>query len=71
VHISPGAVLAGGVRVGIGSHIGIGAMVIPGKKIGQWCTIGAGAVIIEDVPNFATVVGNPGKIVKIVEKDHE
>ena len=71
VHISPGAVLAGGVLVGEGSHVGIGALVIPGKKIGKWSTIGAGAVIIEDVPDFATVVGNPGKIIKVVDKDNE
>lgn len=71
VHISPGAVLAGGVEVGEGSHLGIGALIIPGKKIGKWCTIGAGAVIIEDVPDFATVVGNPGKITRIEDKKHE
>lgn len=33
-------------------------------KIGEWCTIGAGAVIIHDVPDGATVVGNPGRIIK-------
>ena len=69
VHISPGAVLAGGVKVSEGSHIGIGALIIPGKKIGKWCTIGAGAVIIEDIPDFATVVGNPGRIIKIIEEN--
>lgn len=71
VHISPGTVLAGGVEVGEGAHIGIGAMVIPGKKIGKWSTIGAGAVIIEDVPDFATVVGNPGRIIRIADKKNE
>ncbi|WP_324719182.1 acetyltransferase [Salinimicrobium sp. HB62] len=70
-HISPGAVLAGGVKIGEGTHIGIGALVIPGKKIGKWCTIGAGAVIIEDVPDYATVVGNPGKVIKIAENGNE
>jgi sugar O-acyltransferase (sialic acid O-acetyltransferase NeuD family) len=68
VHISPGATLAGGVRVGVGSHIGIGAQVIPGIKIGQWCTIGAGTIVLENVPDGATVVGNPGRIIKIAEK---
>lgn len=62
VHISPNATLAGNVEVGEGTHIGIGACVIQNIKIGQWCTIGAGAVIIKDVPDFATVVGNPGRI---------
>lgn len=65
VHISPNAALAGGVEVGEGTHIGIGAAVIQGVSIGKWCTIGAGAVIIKDVPDGATVVGNPGRIIKM------
>jgi len=64
VHISPNAALAGNVEVGEGSHVGIGACVIQGIKIGRWATIGAGAVIIKDVPDYAVVVGNPGRIIK-------
>src|SRR5690606_32260677 len=64
VHISPTAALAGNVKVGEGTHIGIGACIIQGIKIGKWVTIGAGAVIIKDVPDGATVVGNPGRIIK-------
>ncbi|MDO5104882.1 acetyltransferase [Capnocytophaga sp.] len=66
-HISPNASLAGNVEIGEGTHIGIGACVIQGVKIGKWATIGAGAVIIRDIPDFATVVGNPGKVIKIKE----
>jgi len=51
-------------HMGNGSHIGIGASVIQGITIGKWCTIGAGAVIIKDIPDGATVVGNPGRIIK-------
>ncbi len=65
VHVSPNVALAGDVHVGQGTHIGIGACVIQGIKIGKWCTIGAGAVVIRDVPDGATVVGNPGKIIKV------
>ncbi|MGO4906002.1 acetyltransferase [Flavobacterium sp. W20_MBD1_R3] len=64
VHISPQAALAGDVTVGEGTHIGIGAVIIQGIKIGKWATIGAGAVVISDVPDYAVVVGNPGKIIK-------
>jgi acetyltransferase EpsM len=64
VHISPNSALAGDVIIGEGTHIGIGAVVIPGVKIGKWVIIGAGAVVLEDVPDFAVVVGNPGKIIK-------
>lgn len=63
-HISPKAALAGNVSVGEGTHIGMGALVIPGIKIGKWATIGAGTVIIKDVPDYAVVVGNPGRILK-------
>lgn len=64
VHISPNVALAGDVEVGEGTHIGIGACAIQGVRIGKWCTIGAGAVIIRDVPDYAVVVGNPGKVIK-------
>lgn len=67
VHISPNVGLAGNVEVGEGTHIGIGASVIQGIKIGKWCTIGAGSVIIKDIPDYAVVVGNPGKIIKYNE----
>lgn len=63
-HISPGAIITGNVRVGEGTHIGAGAKVIPGVHIGSWVTVGAGAVILRDVPDYAVVVGNPGRIVK-------
>ena len=64
VHVIPNAALAGGVQVGEGSHIGISAYVSPGKKIGKWVTVGAGTVIINDIPDYAVVVGNPGRIIK-------
>jgi acetyltransferase EpsM len=64
VHVSPNVALAGNVFIGEGSHIGIGAVIIQGIKIGKWVTIGAGAVVINDVPDYAVIVGNPGKIIK-------
>jgi len=70
VHVSPNAALAGGVAVGEGTHIGIGSVVIQGIKIGKWVTIGAGAIIINNIPDYAVVVGNPGRIIKYNE-EHE
>jgi sugar O-acyltransferase, sialic acid O-acetyltransferase NeuD family len=64
VHVSPNAALAGNVLVGEGTHIGISATVVQGISIGKWVTIGAGAVIIDDIPDYAVVVGIPGKIIK-------
>lgn len=70
VHISPQATLCGNVKVGEGSQIGAGATIIPGVNIGNWVTIGAGAVIIRDVPDYAIVVGNPGRIIRYCEPNN-
>jgi len=64
VHIGPNSTLCGGVSVGEGALIGAGVTIIPNMKIGHWATIGAGSVIIQDVPDYATVLGNPGKVIK-------
>jgi sugar O-acyltransferase (sialic acid O-acetyltransferase NeuD family) len=63
VHLAPGAVLAGNVTVGPGTFVGANAVVKQGIRIGAHAVIGAGAVIIRDVPDRATVVGNPGRVV--------
>ncbi len=65
VHISPKAALSGHVEVGEGSHVGVGAVIIPKVKVGKWCVIGAGTVVLNDVPDYATMVGNPGRVIKI------
>ncbi|MES2703134.1 MAG: acetyltransferase [Bacteroidota bacterium] len=66
-HVSPNATLSGDVHVGEGTHVGAGASVIQGVRIGKWCTIGAGGVVIKDIPDYATAVGNPARIIKIKE----
>lgn len=45
-----------------GASIGANATVICGHTLGAYCFIGAGAVVTRDVPDFALVVGNPGKL---------
>ncbi len=64
VHISPNATITGNVNIGEGAHIGSAAIILPNVKVGKWAIIGAGAVIINDVPDYAVVVGNPGRIIK-------
>jgi acetyltransferase EpsM len=71
VHISPNATITGGVTIGEGAHVGAGAIIIPGIKVGKWVTIAAGAVIIKDVPDYAVIVGNPGRIIKYKEEENE
>ena len=64
VHIAPGAVLCGNVRVGAGTFIGANTVIKQGITIGQNVTIGAGTVIIRDIPDNTTVVGNPQRIIR-------
>jgi UDP-2-acetamido-3-amino-2,3-dideoxy-glucuronate N-acetyltransferase len=45
-----------------GASIGANATVVCGHTIGRFAFIGAGAVVTKDVPDFALVVGNPGRI---------
>ena len=46
-----------------GASIGANAVIICGNDIGSYSFIGAGAVITKSVPDYALVVGNPGRIV--------
>jgi UDP-2-acetamido-3-amino-2,3-dideoxy-glucuronate N-acetyltransferase len=45
-----------------GATIGANATVVCGYTIGSFAFIGAGAVVTKNVPDFALVVGNPGRI---------
>jgi maltose O-acetyltransferase len=49
------------VTVGARTLIGLGAVVLPGIVIGSDCIIGAGSVVVRDVPDGATVYGNPAR----------
>ena len=44
--------------------LGQGAKVLPGARIGSGAIIGAGAVVAGDVPDYAIVTGNPGRVLR-------
>jgi UDP-2-acetamido-3-amino-2,3-dideoxy-glucuronate N-acetyltransferase len=46
-----------------GATLGANCTIVCGVVIGEYAFIGAGAVIVKDVPDYALVVGNPGKII--------
>ncbi len=46
-----------------GATLGANCTIVCGITIGQYAFVGAGAVVTKEVPDFALVVGNPGRIV--------
>ena len=48
-----------------GCVISSGAKVLGGITIGEYSKIGAGSVVLKDIPPHATVVGVPGRVVRI------
>jgi len=69
VHVCPAAAIAGRVHIGELAFIGLGCRIIQCLTIGRQSIVGAGAVVIRDVPDGATVVGVPARIIKSAQPD--
>jgi acetyltransferase-like isoleucine patch superfamily enzyme len=50
-----------GVTIEEGAAIGARAVCVAPVRIGRWALVAAGAVVTKDVPDFALVVGVPGR----------
>jgi UDP-2-acetamido-3-amino-2,3-dideoxy-glucuronate N-acetyltransferase len=50
-------------RVRRGATLGANCTIVCGHEIGRYAFVGAGAVVTRDVPDYALVVGNPGRVV--------
>lgn len=46
-----------------GATFGANCTIVCGITIGAYAFIGAGAVVVKDVPDYALVVGNPGRVI--------
>lgn len=44
-----------------GASVGANATIVCGVELGRYCFVGAGAVVTKDVPDYALVLGNPGR----------
>lgn len=63
-----GGFSGGGVPVlGNNVYVGAGAKILGEVKIGNNVLIGANAVVVDDIPDNATAVGIPAKVVKVRE----
>jgi acetyltransferase-like isoleucine patch superfamily enzyme len=69
VEVCTGAIVGGHAIVKAGAKIGLGAVILPYRKVGAGATVGAGAVVTRDVPDGATVVGNPARILDDSDRD--
>jgi sugar O-acyltransferase (sialic acid O-acetyltransferase NeuD family) len=74
VTFAPGAKCNGNVVIDDHAYIGAGAILRQGKpgsprRIGRAAIVGMGAVVLNDVPDNAMVVGNPAKVIRMVD-DH-
>src|SRR5436190_4432959 len=49
-------------RVRRGATLGANCTVVCGYTIGRYSFVGAGSVVTRDVPDYALVVGNPGRV---------
>ncbi len=54
------------ITIGNDVWIGAGVSVLPGVTIGDNCVIGAGSVVTKDIPANSVAVGNPCKVIKLI-----
>ena len=51
-------------RVRRGASIGSGVTLLGGITVGERAVVGAGSVVTKDVPDDATVAGNPARVIR-------
>jgi serine acetyltransferase len=56
-------------RLRLNCSIGANATILGGTTVGRYAIVGAGTVVTKDVPDFALVVGNPGRVVGWVDRE--
>lgn len=58
-----GSLYLNAATIGDNVYIGPSVCIVENVTIGSGSTIGAGAVVVKDVPENATVAGNPAKVI--------
>lgn len=72
VHLAPGSVLCGSVKIGSSSHIGAVSVVRENLSIGERSLVGMGSVVTKDVPSGVLAYGNPCRVIgSLLPKEKE
>ena len=51
-----------------GASLGANSTIICGVTLGEYSMVAAGSVVTKDVPPYSLVVGNPARVVAIIDK---
>jgi UDP-2-acetamido-3-amino-2,3-dideoxy-glucuronate N-acetyltransferase len=60
-----------GPKLRWGCRVGAGTVIFPGAEVGRRAIVGAGSVVRRDIPERALAVGNPARIVRILEETED
>jgi maltose O-acetyltransferase len=59
------------ITIGDNVWVGGGAIICPGVSIGSNTTIGAGSVVVNDIPANVVAVGNPCRVIRVLDVPDE
>ena len=57
------------VEIGDYAWLGAGVTVLPGVRVGCHAVVGAGSVVTKDVLDYAVAVGNPARVIKLLDEE--
>lgn len=57
------------VHIGRNAWIGAGSTIIPGVTVGENAIVGAASVVTKDVAPNTVVVGNPARVIKVLDAE--
>jgi UDP-N-acetylglucosamine acyltransferase len=69
VLVATGAIVGGHAIIHNDARIGLGAIILPFRTVGANAHVGAGAVVTKNVPPGVTVIGNPARVLDIMDRN--